>query len=500
MCMLREVHGNSGVVGIIFLLLAICCVVPAKCCDCWVALSDATQSGSVILAKNSDRPPSEAQPLVYFPRQQHQEGETVKCTYIEIPQMSETYEHIGSHIWWTFGYEHGMNEHGVAIGNEAVWSKEPLEGKDGLLGMDLLRLGLERGKTAHEAMHVIIGLLTEYGQCGNCVHKSEGMEFRYHNSFLIADPKEAWILETAGQFWVAKRITTGVYSISNIYTIETDWDEAHPELIQNAIDKGWATSKDNFNFARTYGDYLREDAPPWAMQIRRNSTLSCLQKELSTGVSLPAMMRIARSHHEGTIVGPRWSAAETFWATTCMHDSPHSPSRTAASMCTQLRADKPPLLRQVYWAAFGNPCCSVYQPFYLHGVGVPKHLGVGDNSYSADSPWWLATRIKLACDFNYAKLNPQVRKVFDATEKWEMDRQQQFETKTMALIEAGNLVAAQETLRQFVDENAEKVSQDVKALNESLPASLDNVGIRYLYEDYLKEWIRANEIPLQVPQ
>ena len=123
---------------------------------------------TVILAKNSDRPPSEAQPLVYFPRQQHQKGETVKCTYIEIPQMPETYEHIGSRIWWTFGYEHGMNEHGVAIGNEAVWSKEPYKKEGGLLGMDLLRLALERGKTAEEAMRVIIDLLEKYGQGGDC--------------------------------------------------------------------------------------------------------------------------------------------------------------------------------------------------------------------------------------------------------------------------------------------------------------------------------------------
>ena len=166
---------------------------------------------------------------MYRPRQKNPEDTLVTCTYIEIPQATETYEHIGSKIWWTFGYEHGMNEHGVAIGNEAVWSKEPLEGKNGLLGMDLVRLGLERGKTAYDAMHVIIDLLAKYGQCGNCVHTSEGMEFRYHNSFLIADPHEAWVLETAGEYWVAKRITIGVYSISNIYTIETDWDEAPPQ-------------------------------------------------------------------------------------------------------------------------------------------------------------------------------------------------------------------------------------------------------------------------------
>ena len=134
----------------------------AHACDTWVALRDATADRSVILAKNSDRPPMEAQPLVQVSRGKHEPGETVKCTYISVPQAAETYEHIGSKIWWAFGYEHGMNEHGVAIGNEAVFSKEPYQWGDGLLGMDLVRLGLERGKTAYEAMHVIVELLGKY--------------------------------------------------------------------------------------------------------------------------------------------------------------------------------------------------------------------------------------------------------------------------------------------------------------------------------------------------
>ena len=96
------------------------CMGAAHACDTWVALRDATADHSVILAKNSDRPPMEPQPLIQVPHATHEPGEKVKCTYVTIPQARETYEHIGSKIWWAFGYEHGMNEHGVAIGNEAV--------------------------------------------------------------------------------------------------------------------------------------------------------------------------------------------------------------------------------------------------------------------------------------------------------------------------------------------------------------------------------------------
>lgn len=203
--------------------LAVCACLAAgaaaSACDTWVALRDATADGSVILAKNSDRPPMEAQPLVQVPRSRHQPGETVQCTYIRIPQAAETYEHIGSKIWWAFGYEHGMNEHGVAIGNEAVWSKESYQWGDGLLGMDLVRLGLERGDTARKAMRVMVELLARYGQSGDCERPGEWGKANYHNSFLIADRNEAWVLETAGRYWAAKRLTRGVYSISNIYSI-----------------------------------------------------------------------------------------------------------------------------------------------------------------------------------------------------------------------------------------------------------------------------------------
>ena len=183
-------------------------------CDTMVALGNSTKSGNVIFAKNSDRPLGESQPLCLFEAKDYPDQELLSCTYISIPQVSRTYKVLGSKPYWIWGFEHGMNEWGVAIGNEAVWSREEEERENGLLGMDLVRLGLERSKTAYEALHVITDLLKTYGQGGNA---SVTMDFRYHNSFLIADTCEAWILDTVNRRWVARRVKNAE-GISNCYS------------------------------------------------------------------------------------------------------------------------------------------------------------------------------------------------------------------------------------------------------------------------------------------
>ena len=481
------------------LILSVTCIGAVMACDTWVALRNATADHSVILAKNSDRPPMEAQVLVHMARRRHAPGEKVQCTYIEIPQVAESYEHIGSKIWWAFGYEQGMNEYGVSIGNEAVWSKEPYQWGDGLLGMDLLRLGLERGKSAYEAMHVMVDLLEKYGQSGDAERAGEWGKANYHNSFLLADPTAAWVLETAGRYWVAKHLTEGVYSISNIYTIEKSWDEAHPRLVAHAIEMGWTHSAKDFNFARDYGDYWRKDSKSaGSMQIRRNTTLACLRRDASL-ITPESMMKIGRSHMEGTTTEPRWGAAEAFWATPCLHDTPASPYHTAASMIAHLRAGMPPLLRQVYWAGFSNPCSNVFQPFYLQGVSIPERYADGTSTYSADSPWWQANRLKLLCDLNYGAACPRVRNDFDLTERWEMDRQKTTEAEARRLLAQGREADARKLLEQFVYENGQRATKEYRTLNEALPAMLRTAGIQFLFVDYLRDWTAQKCVPLPLP-
>ncbi len=198
-------------------------------CDTFIALADATADGSVIFGKNSDRPRGEVQEVVSFPAFDFTAASPLNCTYLTIPQRKHTHAVILSKPRWMWGAEMGANEHGVVIGNEAVWTNQPCR-QTGLLGMDLLRLALERGATALEALHIITALLEEFGQGGLC---AEHLNMSYHNSFLIADTKEAWVLETADKYWVAEKVSHGTRSISNNLSIHGAGDLHHPELEQD---------------------------------------------------------------------------------------------------------------------------------------------------------------------------------------------------------------------------------------------------------------------------
>ena len=72
------------------------------------------------------------------------------------------------------------------------------------------RLGLERGDTAEEALNVICTLLEKYGQGGPCCENKP--DACYYNSFIIADGKEAWVLETSGKHWAAEKVTGNMKS------------------------------------------------------------------------------------------------------------------------------------------------------------------------------------------------------------------------------------------------------------------------------------------------
>lgn len=338
-------------------------------CDILIATPRATESGEMIFAKNSDRDPNESQILEFIPRQERSE-EKVKLTYIELSQVGETYAVFLSRPWWMWGAEMGANEFGLVIGNTAVFTKEKYS-KTGILGMDMLRLALERAKTAEEALEFITSTVKKYGQGGNGSYEHN---FLYHNSFIIADPKEAWVLETAGKHWLAKKIKE-VYSLSNALTIEGDWNLTSGGVVEHTIKEGWCRDKDDFSFAKCYSDRLYTYFAHG--RERRNFTHQKL-KEKRGEIDLGCMMEILRAHQK-EFCGPDEGSTRDI----CMHYGGLTrPSQTASSQISELNKEF-----QVHWfTGSSNPCLSIFKPLCFE---APVELGEKPtNEYDPNSYWW----------------------------------------------------------------------------------------------------------------
>src|SRR5262249_53960665 len=157
--------------------------------------------------------------------------------------------------------------------------------------------GLERGRTAAEAKQVITALLEGYGQGGSASHRGTR---RYHNSFIIADPGEAWVLETSGRHWVARRVADRA-AISNCATIEDDWDEASAGIEVHASAGGWWTPPGGRRFS------FREAFEDPAVRYRAEARLaaSCRFLAEATPRTVAGMMRHLRDHYEGGTIPAR---------------------------------------------------------------------------------------------------------------------------------------------------------------------------------------------------
>ncbi len=196
--------------------------------------------------------------------------------------------------------------------------------------MDFLRLALERSTSAEGALEIITSLLAEYGQSGNC---GFAHPFYYDNSYLIADRKEAWVLETAGRQWVAEKVKD-VRSISNSLTIDNEWDLASPGVVEEAVKRGWCKKKSEFSFRKCYSDLLYTT---FGAGKSRQSCSTDLLKEKIGSIESQDMVKILRNHRSEK--GPHWNPGKALiGADICMHAGygPVRVSQTTGSMVAEL--------------------------------------------------------------------------------------------------------------------------------------------------------------------
>jgi len=322
-------------------------------CDTFVVVN----KDRVLFGKNSDRDANEAQVLSWVPAREYRAHDVLHCTWRSIPQVRRTNAVLLCRPFWMWGAEMGANEHGVVIGNEAIFAREPLQ-DDGLLGMDLVRLGLERAETADAAKDVICDLIARHGQGGRCGYDKPG--FSYHNSFMIADTRGAWVVEAAGRNIATRHIDKGAYAISNGITLA----EVSP----------------------------REDRirPRVAMAFQRRHRVKCLA---DSAQEARQVMQALTDHGDGN-ERPRYRRLNGAMAAPCMHAGGWlAASQTVGSFVAELGQSQ-----QRYWATgTAAPCLGVFRPVSVarpHDVGSPT-------GKQGDSLWWsfeVVHRAMLAAD------------------------------------------------------------------------------------------------------
>ena len=374
-------------------------------CDTFIAMPAFTADGSVLFGKNSDREPDEAQALEHHPGAVHSPETQVGCTYIHVPQVKETYAILISRPFWMWGAEMGANEKGVVIGNEAVFTRMPMDSKGGLTGMDILRLALERSETADRALEVMVQLLSDHGQGGICGYKNRKMV--YHNSYIIADPENAWILETAGPMWAAVRVKES-YSISNGLTIGESFEESHPELIAVAKKHGWLKRGAAFHFARCYSDWL---FTTFSASRRRKNRSSHLLNQAKGALAPRDVMGILRDH--GTAM---YRPGGHFLQDRLCAHAANSLTRDSAQSTGSFTAHLTPGLQTSWATGTSAPCTGIFKPVWFNDRVLPNIGPVPGDAYDPRCLWWFHEDLHRAVLEDYEHRMSLFREERDALE------------------------------------------------------------------------------------
>ena len=353
------------------------------------------------LAKNSDREPGEAQAVEWTPATDAPDSRHARrrCTHIEVHDSGPRRALVMSRPTWMWGAEMGVNERGLAIANEAVFTRMPVADQ-GLTGMDLLRLALERADTAREGVAVITALLQQHPQGGRMGHRAHG--FRYHSSFLLADGGAAWLLETAGRLWAARRIE-GVYTSSNVLGIGRDYDLLHPEAAAHARAQGWWSGRGELDFSRAFGDPLMAVAS--GGRARRACTLGLASRG---GEPLEVLAAALRSH-----AGASGHPADGWrMHMPCAHAS-WLPTRSGGQTTGSMIAKAGPSPR-VWMTGTSSPCLSVFKPVAVDSDVLGARGQAGERPDS--SLWWQHERLHRSVLLDHA-----AREGVGAVERAELD-------------------------------------------------------------------------------
>ena len=438
------------------LLMAVLSVVGigVHACTNFIVGKNASTDGSVMCTYNADSY-GMFTGLCHYPAGTHAKGEMRKIidydTYVchgEIPEAPVTYNVIGN-----------INEYQVSIGETTFGGREALVDTTGLIDYgSLMYLGLQRAKTAREAIDVMTSLVAQYG------YNSEG------ETFTICDPNEAWIMEMIGKgpgrtgaVWVAIRIPDDAICAhanqSRITTIDQK-DKKNvlysKDVIKFAREKGFFDGKDkdfSFNDAYAYPDFsgrrycearvwsffnhFSNDMDrylPYAMGKVKEAEPMPLWIIPNKKVSLQDIQDCMRDHYEGTPFSLDSDIGGGIWqmpyrptplsfkvdGKEYFNERPTSTQQTGFSYIAQLRGWLPRQIGGILW--FGNDDGNMvaYTPVYCSAIRQPECYntpGADAVTFSDKNAFWVCNWVSNMVYPRYSSMFPSLKAVRDSLEQ-----------------------------------------------------------------------------------
>ena len=335
--------------------------------DMAVALGACTVDRHTLFAHSSARPSRQLPQLLLTPGRSFAAGEMV-APALPLPQVRQTCTVLGSQPAGEWGFEHGVNEYGVAVGRTSHQTKLQSPGPC-LTGADLVRLALERAHSAAQAVELLTGLIERHGQ-GRYTGGPAGAG---DSVLLVADGKEAFLIEAAGMHWVVQELQQ-VRAVSDVGIVRQDWNRISRGLAGHVIEQGWwPCDGSKLDFAGS----LSADPIGLASALRRWGRATVMLEQQSGHIDLAFLRRLLADHYEMTSseIDPfRLGSGPT---PICQHGHGGG-TWTASSLVASLGSDGNRLAPA--WCAFGPPCIAVFFPIFLEGdlpLGYGRSLWEG---------------------------------------------------------------------------------------------------------------------------
>ena len=506
-----------------FSLLLLLTTSAGYACTNFIVGKKASRDGSVIVSYNADSYGCYGV-MQHFPAAKHPKGAMRKVYDWE----SDRYRGEIAEAPETYGVVGNINEYQVTIGETTFGGREELVDSTGLLDYgSLIYIALQRSKTAREAIKVMTSLTDKYG------YASEG------ETFSIADPNEAWILEMVGKgagghgaLWVAVRIPDDCISghanqsrIHKFMQYPTDQCIYSTDIVSFARKKGLYKGSDaDFDFAATYcpldfGGARYCEARVWAFYNHWATGMDAyldyaMGKNLKaepmplyikpkTKLSVADVQNAMRDQYEGTPMAMLSDPGAGAWQSPYrprplawkykgkdyFNERPTGTQQTSFTFVAQMRNYLPRAIGGVIWFGHDDANMVAYTPVYCCATRVPdcytKKYG-DDVTFSLKSAFWVCNWVSNMVYPRYSQLFPDVKAERDSLEHLYFDRQSLVERQAQALCQTDSSKAI-DYLTNYSVKTADEMLQDWIHLAEYLIVRYNDMVVKpYSHGHFLR--------------